>query len=158
MKNNIVFKFLAIFLCAASLLGIIGGTAGALVLVEGNLYNQTVDQMLDENLLDTATMFADQTALNYASRELGGCPADMTDQRYSVMPDCDYGYVILDAEGNELESLNPNLKEIAQVYSLPVTGQYMHLVSTETESEAKAREAAQMERLEASRNAGKRNG
>ena len=128
MKNNIVFKFLAILLCAASLLGIVGGAAGALVLAEGDLYNRTVDEMIDEQLRSNAAFFAEQTALSYASRELGGCPAGMT-QRYSIMPDCDYGYVILDAEGNELESLNPNLKEIAQVYTLPVTGQYMHLVS-----------------------------
>ncbi len=143
MRNNILFKFLAIFLCAASLLGIVGGAAGALVLVEGDLYNQTVDQMLDEKLLDTATIFADQTALAYASRELGGCPADMSGQRYGILPDCDYGYAILDAEGNELESLNPELKETAEVYTFEPSGQYMYLVSTETESEAKAREAAQ---------------
>ena len=76
MKHSLFVKTLAILLCAASLMGIVGGAAGALVLVEGDLYNRTVDQMLDENLLDTATMFADQTALSYASRELGGCPAD----------------------------------------------------------------------------------
>ena len=142
MKNSIVFKFLAVILCAASLLGIISGAAGALVLVEGDLYNRTVDQMLDEKLLNAATMFANRTALNYASRELGSCPADMTSQRYGIMPDCDYGYVILDSEGNELESLSPERKETSEVYTLPVTGQYMYLVSTETESEAKAREAA----------------
>jgi len=147
MKNSIVFKFLAILLCAASLLGIVGGAAGALVLAEGDLYNRTVDQMIDERLQQSALIFADQTALSYASRELGGCPADMT-QRYGITPDCDYGYVILDAEGNELESLNPNLKEIAQVYTLPVTGQYMHLVSTETETQRRANEtAARMESL-----------
>ena len=141
MKNSVFFKFLAILLCAASLMGIVGGAAGALVLAEGNLYNRTVDQMVEENLLSSAIIFADQTALGYASRELGGCPADMTGQRYGVMPDCDYGYAILDAEGNVLESRNPSLKETAQVYSLPVTGQYMHLVSTETESQLRAKES-----------------
>ena len=124
MKNSIFFKFLAVIICAASLTGIVGGAAGALVLAEGDLYNKTVDQVIDQRLQDTAFVFADQTAMAYASRELGGCPADMAGQRYAVMPDCDYGYVILDAEGNALESRNPNLKEIAEVYTLPVTGQY----------------------------------
>ena len=31
--------------------------------------------------------------------------------------------------GNVLESLNPELKDSAEVYSIPVSGQYMHLVS-----------------------------
>ena len=141
MKHSLFVKTLAILLCAASLMGIVGGAAGALVLVEGDLYNRTVDQMLEDNLLDTATIFADQTALSYASRELGGCPGDMTAQRFGIMPDCDYGYAILDAQGNVLESLNPELKETARVYSLSATGQYMHLVSTETESQLRAKEA-----------------
>ena len=143
MKNSIFFKFLAVLLCAASLLGIVGGAAGALVLAEGDLYNQTVEQMLDEKLQGDASIFAEQTALAYASRELGGCPEDMSHQRYGMRLDCDYGYAILDAEGNVLESQNPELKDSGAVYEVPVVGQYMHLVSTETESEIKAREAAQ---------------
>ena len=60
MKNSILFKFLAILLCAASLTGIVGGTAGALVLAEGDLYNKTVDQVIDQRLQDTAFVFADR--------------------------------------------------------------------------------------------------
>ena len=141
MKNCIIFKFVAVLLCAASLLGIVGGTAGALVLAEGDLYNKTVDQMLDEKLETDAMVFAEQTALSYASRELGGCPEGMTQYRYGVIPACNYGYSILDAEGNVLASVNPELKDTAEVYTFPATGQYMHLVSTETESELKAKEA-----------------
>jgi putative ABC transport system permease protein len=44
MKNSIAVKFLAILLCAASLLGVIGGAASALILAEGDLYNKTVDE------------------------------------------------------------------------------------------------------------------
>ena len=141
MKNCIIFKFVAVLLCAASLLGIVGGTAGALVLAEGDLYNKTVDQMLDEKLETDAMVFAEQTALSYASRELGGCPEGMAQYRYGVIPACNYGYSILDAEGNVLASVNPELKDTAEVYTFPATGQYMHLVSTETESELKAKEA-----------------
>ena len=141
MKHSIICKFLAILLCAASLMGIVGGAAGALVLSEGNLYNRTVDEMLDEKLKDSATLFAEQTALAYAGKELGGCPEEMI-QRYDVRPDCDYGYVILDAEGNVLESVNPHLKQNAQVYEIPVAGQYMHLVSTETDAQRLANETA----------------
>ena len=71
MKNSILFKFLAILLCAASLTGIVGGAAGVLVLAEGDLYNKTVDQVQDERLESSAHLVADHTALAYASRELG---------------------------------------------------------------------------------------
>ena len=141
MKNSIVVKFLAILLCAVSLLGIIGGAAGALVLAEGDLYNKTVDEMLDEKLRTDAAVFAEQTALSYASREFGSCPEDMLD-RYGTHFSFRHGYSILDAEGNVLTSSNPELKDSSAVYEIPVTGQYMHLVSTETESQRLARETA----------------
>ena len=141
MKHSVFSKFLAILLCAASLLGIVGGAAGAMVLAQGDLYNRTVNEMLDEKLSDTARIFADQTALAYAGRELGGCPEEMTD-RYRVEPDCEYGYAILDADGKVLYEQNPQLKKTAQVYEVPVAGQYMHLVSTETESQQLANETA----------------
>ena len=95
MKNSILFKFLAVFLCAASLLGIVGGAAGAFVLAEHDLYKKTVDEMLEETFREDAAVFAEQTALSYASRELGGCPEDMARYRYGVIPHCDYGYAIL---------------------------------------------------------------
>ena len=140
MKNSIVIKFLAVLLCAASLLGIIGSAGGALVLAQGDLYKKTVDEMLADRFQEDAARFAEQTALAYASRELGGCPEDMV-QRYSSSRSS-YGYTILDAEGNVLASVNPELKDKASVYEVPVTGQYMHLVSTETESQRLARETA----------------
>ena len=141
MKHSIVFKFLAIVLCAASLLGIVGGAAGTLALVEGNLYKKDVDQMLDERLQASASALAEQAALSYASRELGGCPEDMV-RRYGTDLNCEYGYSLLDAEGNVLTTVNPGLKNRAEVYEIPVTGQYMHLVSVETETERLARETA----------------
>ena len=141
MKHSIVFKFLAIVLCAASLLGIVGGAAGTLALVEGNLYKKDVDQMLDERLQASASALAEQAALSYASRELGGCPEDMV-RRYGTDLNCEYGYSLLDAEGNVLTTVNPDLKNRAEVYEIPVTGQYMHLVSVETETERLARETA----------------
>jgi len=140
MRNNIFFKLLAVILCAASLMGAVGAAAGALVLVEGDLYNKTVDQMLNEKFQSDARIFAEQTALSYASRELGGCPEDMT-QRYGVYFPYHYGYSILDAEGTSLCGWNLELKEHAEVYTIPVSGQYMHLVSTETESQQKETEA-----------------
>ena len=141
MKNSFVMKTLAVLLCAVSLLGIVGGTAGALVLADYDLYNKTVEEMLETRFRSEAAAFAEQTALSYASRELGGCPEDMA-QRYGGAFEGTYGYTILDAEGNVLTSFNPELKNTAETSSFPVSGQYMHLVSLETESEKLARETA----------------
>ena len=66
MKNSFVMKTLAVLLCAVSLLGIVGGTAGALVLADYDLYNKTVEEMLETRFRSEAAAFAEQTALSYA--------------------------------------------------------------------------------------------
>ena len=104
MKHNIFLKTLAIFLCAASLMGIVGGTAGALALVERDLYNKTVDQVLQQHVQQLATEGANHLASRYADLILGGIPSeisrsfgnDLLSQNFSA-----FGYAILDAEGNK---------------------------------------------------------
>ena len=141
MKNSVFFKFLAIVLCAASLMGTIGGAAGVLALVEQDLYNKTIDEVIAAKAERYAAEFATQTAYRYADQVLGGCPEALNrSQGYNNILErnyTSYGYSILDAEGNVLESLNPELKSSVKTYSTPVTGQYMHLVSAQTESQAK---------------------
>ena len=50
MKNHIIFKFLAVFLCATFLLGIAGSTVGILALTEMDLYDKTVEQVYEEEI------------------------------------------------------------------------------------------------------------
>ena len=45
MKNHIAFKFLAVLLCAASLLGAVGSALAVFALTEGDLYEKTVEQV-----------------------------------------------------------------------------------------------------------------
>ena len=154
MKNNLVFKFIAVVLCAASLLGAIGSIAGVVVLSSGDLYNKTVDQVREERTAQLAEYYADALAMQYASSELGGCPERMVtsiygsgngfQQTYDV-----YGYRILDAEGNVLSSYNDGIQSSAATYTLPITGQYMHLVSVESESERMARVLEEQQAREA---------
>ena len=145
MKHNIVFKFIAIILCAASLAGAIGGITGVAVLASGDLYNKTVEQLIDQRIETAALNYADQVAREFAGRELGGCPEDLLD-RYESSFWFDrkfphYGYSILDENGSTLAAYNEELKDqVKDIYSIPVTGQYMHLVSTESEAEIAARE------------------
>ena len=149
MKNCFFLKFLALLLCAASLMGIIGGAAGALVLAEGDLYHKTVEEVMAQRVQQFAGDAAVQLGLHYADQVLGGCPDEIVRYPHSNLLSRNfttYGYAILDEDGHVLQSLNPELKNSTPTYSVPVTGQYMHLVSLQTESQAK--EEAARKRLD----------
>ena len=148
MKNHIIFKFIAVILCAASLMGAVGSVAGIVALTEADLYNKTVDEVMDQRIEGNCTAYGRNLALMYASSELGGCPDAMVQQQFGSSywfenSYGNFGYTIYDAEGNVLNSYNAELKETSSTYSVPVTGQYMHLVSVESETETAAREAAE---------------
>ena len=140
MKNSLIFKFLAILLCAACLLGAVSSGTSLAVLASGNLFNRSVDQMLAEMDENNGSSFAYNLAQSYASAALGSCPEDFLRQHYGRSGWFDnvyetYGYALLDKEGNVLDSLRPELKDSATLYTYDVTGQYMHLVSATPESE-----------------------
>ncbi len=141
MKNHIAFKFLAVLVCAVTLLGAVGSAGGILVLTQMDLYNKTVDQVVEEEVRSDGEAYANILALRCASRDLGNCPEDMVRNRYtaywfndSYNPDY-YGYAVLDAEGNVLDSYNEGVKQNATVYAFQPSGQYMYLVSLTPESE-----------------------
>ena len=156
MKNSLVFKFIAVILCAASLMGAIGGVTGVVVLASGDLYNKTVEQVQQENTAIFVESKAKALALQYSSSELGGCPESMVTNLHGIgnyWAFTNYGYRILDAEGNTLSAYNEGLQETATLFTLNPKGQYMHLVELESETERIAREReereAQQSQLEA---------
>ncbi len=141
MKNHISIKFIAIILCAASLVGMVGSIAGITVLTAGDLYNKTVEQVRDEKVSSDAEYFSHQLAQLYASTELGGTPESLA---YGMFGDGyffdhqypEYGYRILDAEGNVLSSYQEGMKDLVpSVYTFTPTGQYAHVVNLETVEE-----------------------
>ncbi len=137
MRNNLVFKFIAILLCAASLLGMVGSVGGILVLTEGDLYNKTVEQVRQENLEQLTRSQASALALMYSSTTLGGAPEELVEQTLvSTWFDGDYGYRILDTEGKVLSAYNENLQGTGTAFIYQPTGQYIHVVSLEAEAEA----------------------
>lgn len=145
MKNSIFVKLLAILLCAASLMGIVGSAAGMLVLSENDLYNKTVEEIAADRVRIDASEFANQIAYRYADQTLGGCPVEISrhgNQHWLSRNYVNYGYSILNAEGTVLEALNTELKDSTQTHAIPITGQYMHLVSLQSASQA-MEEAAQ---------------
>ena len=125
-------------------MGIVGGAAGVLTLVEQDLYNKTVDEVIDQQIQLLSAEAANQIGSRYADLILGGCPEEIA--RYSVYSKLPrnfttYGYSIVNSDGKVVESLNPELKHSTQTHVIPITGQYMHLVSMETASQAMEAEA-----------------
>ena len=131
MKNHIAIKFLAVLLCAASLLGMAGSAAGIFALTEADLYDRTVEEVYREQLEIRGRAFAEYTARRYASTDLGGMPVETVDQVLGFPTDFRspyYGYRLLDAQGNELESRELTAGGQRRVYTYTVSGQYLHLV------------------------------
>ena len=152
MKNHIAFKFIAVLLCAVSLLGAIGSAAGIFVLTETDLYNRTVDELIEDRIQGDGYSYSNELALRYASENLGGCSYDMADSYYGYhwfVGNYDpsyYGYSLLDAESNVIDSFNADAAglEDAVTYSFPVSGQYMYLVSAIPESEKYPQASAEL--------------
>ncbi len=132
MKYHVAAKFLAVFLCAVSLLSAVGSALGILALTELDLYSKTVDQVMDEQIQEYGSIQAKQLARNYASRTLGGCSEDLlaqfSESRWIGKQLGSYGYAILDGEGNVLEEQEPDSAEGYQTYTFSVSGQYLYLV------------------------------
>ena len=148
MKNNLVFKFIAVILCAASLLGAVGGITGVAVLASGDLYNKTVEQLQQENTAFFVENYADALALQYSSSTLGGCPENMVMNLHGsseLFVFTNYGYRILDENGTVLSAYREDLQETATLFTRTPKGQYMYLVGLESEAEKMARERAEWE-------------
>ena len=144
MRNHIIFKFIAVFLCTVSLLGTLGSAAGLFIMTELDLYSKTVDQLKAERVQENSALQAELFALRYASTTLGSCPEDIVDRHYGYYYNAPESgtcsYTLLDADGNVLSTLG-DVTEVAETFRYPVSGQYLHLVSMETASQAMEAEA-----------------
>ena len=136
MRNHIVFKFIAVLLCAASLLGVVAGGIGVFSLTGMDLYDKTVEQVYQERILELGRNFSDQLALEVASRNLGGFSDSMLESvtevsgvryRNEFAPE-GLGYSLRDFEGRILARQELKDAENAVTFQFDVSGQYMHLV------------------------------
>ena len=156
MKNHIIFKFIAVVLCAASLMGAVGGVLGVALLTSGGLYDVTVEEMVSAQVSQDSADLAQWLAKNYASTELGGAGETLVSARYgdhwftNKYDPAHYGYTVADAEGNELLSFNPELRDREDLYakeSFTATGKYIHVVSLESQEELDHRQQALRQEL-----------
>lgn len=153
MKYNIVFKFLAIALCALMLLGAAGSAAAIIGMTESGLYDISVEELRDRYIRSDGESMAGRIAVDYAEANLGGVPeaiagptvydlgpSGKTGWLYGVFNPALAGYVLKDAEGNVLESGGAENLSDAEFYSFPVSGSYKYVLSV-TEKTATASQA-----------------
>lgn len=153
MKYNIVFKFLAVALCALMLLGAAGSAAAIIGMTESGLYDISVEELRDRYIRSDGESMAGRIAVDYAEANLGGVPeaiagptvydlgpSGKTGWLYGVFNPALAGYVLKDAEGNVLESGGAENLTDAEFYSFPVSGSYKYVLSV-TEKTATASQA-----------------
>ena len=138
MRNNIVFKFLAIALAALALLSSVASAGGIVALTAAGLYDKTTDQVRQEFINGLGQSMAHDISLRYSSSELGGCTESLLNRYYggsgyshSFQSD-GYGYALKNADGETLESggsLTEDSEEAFSTYTFPVTGQYLYMLT-----------------------------
>lgn len=142
MKYNIVFKFLAVALCALMLLGAAGSAVAIIGMTEAGLYDISVEELRDRYIRLDGESMAGRIAGDYAEANLGGVPEAIAGPTvydlgvsgrsgwlYGVFNPALAGYVLKDAEGNVLESGGAENLSDAEFYSFPVSGSYKYVLS-----------------------------
>lgn len=117
MKYHTIWKFLAVLLCACSLLGVIAGGLKVVFLSSSGLYSQTPAEELEQREQNYLQMEAEWILRKYAAQTLGNCPEALFDQieahnrwvgwDFYLLSDQWY-YTIYDQNGKMLDSTLPS--------------------------------------------------
>ena len=135
MRYATVLKFIAVILCAATLLGAVGSAAGILCLTE--LGGKNVNEHYVDRLENQALSFGLKAAQVYATEELGGASRSLVDRYYGNDWESRYfdwtrvGYTLYDREGNVLrEQPMPNENLVVHhEFEFAVPGPYVKVLS-----------------------------
>ena len=109
MKYSMVFKFLAILLCACCLLVSVAAGIGIFALVESDLYNRTVDQLRKDNQEYRIRFIAEDIAWDYVIKNISNLPSEAMAHYVRIHNNVDWVggkeiyYQLQDLEGNILE-------------------------------------------------------
>ena len=140
MKHSVFVKFIAVLLCAVSLLGAVGSALGMFALMELGLYDRSFEEAYDEYVQNQGISLAHDLARNYAAENLGGCSEELVNSAFGNYWFNNYfdwsyiGYSILDENGEVLQRQDVDFKP-EHVYTYPATGDYIRFVSEMTEEE-----------------------
>ena len=135
MRYSTVFKFIAIVLCAASLLGMVGSAAGIVALTE--LGGKSVHERYTDQLENQALNYALDAVRDFGSRELGDAPDNLVDRQFNHNWESVYfdwtrvGYTITDSEDTIVKEqpVPDSGRGIQHTYTFPAMGQYMKVIS-----------------------------
>ena len=136
MRYSTVFKFIAVVLCAASLVGMLGSAAGIIAVTE--LGGKSVEQTYADRLYNQAVGYVQIEGQAFASEELGGAPQNLinryigNDWANAFFNWTRVGYTLCDSEGTVLreQPIPDDSYDAEQEYTIPVTGLYMKVVNT----------------------------
>ena len=127
MKHHVAVKFIAIVLAALALLGALSSAAGILVLMGFDLYNESVDELYEQQTTSERRAFAVNLAHRYASLNLGHCPEEYlyayygSDWLYDTFRQGYFFYTIKDETGALVESTLEGDLTNATRYTIHVT-------------------------------------
>ena len=135
MRYSTVFKFIAIVLCAASLLGMVASAAGIVALTE--LGGKSIHEHYGDQLKNQALNYALDAVQNFGSRELGDAPGNLVDRQFNRGWESAYfdwtrvGYTITDSDGAVVKEqpVPDSSRGILHEYTFPAMGQYMKVIS-----------------------------
>ncbi len=127
MRNHIAIKFIAVALAALALLTAVGSAVGIVCLTALDLYDQSVEQLREEQMADQRQEFAVNLAHRYASLHLGGLPEAYLNEYFGFQwyyDTFEYGcffYTIRDEHGTVVETTVEQVMDGATHYETSVT-------------------------------------
>ena len=152
MRYSVAMKFLAVILCAATLLGAAGSAVGMFALAEQGLYDRSVEEAYQEYLESVSGSYAQMVGGRYVSETLGGADRWMLNDHYggnwwySYFDPDRMGYTLKDGEGNVLQSREMGENYVpAHTFEIPIGGTYMKVLSVTPEDAYKGTEPAPTE-------------
>lgn len=126
MKYSIVFKFLAILLCAACLLVSVAAGIGIFALAESDLYNRTVDQLRMQQYEQGLYHTAEQIVELYVKENLTNLSDDLAEHYYWALPTFDREKTFFQMRDSDGNLVNAHIDETAvagvDTYSVSVYG------------------------------------
>ena len=136
MRYSVAMKFLAVILCAATLLGAAGSAVGMFALTEQGLYSRTVEEAYTEYLESSSNAFAQRIGMRYASETLGNAAEPLLEGLYGYYWQTSFfdmdrvGYALTDGEGKVLRSREMDREYVTEYFfSVPVGGEYIRVLS-----------------------------
>ncbi len=128
MKNHIVFKFLALILCACALLTAGASAAGVIAVASCGLYDKTVSELKLQSAEADLMNYAEYLARQHAILTLSNCPPDLADHYFGdSWYHLDTGlcyYTLRDEAGNVLVSTADAAASQLQSYFYAVCPEY----------------------------------